>query len=491
MPAVSQRLILAGLVLIIVAPVLYYGAPYFVNSPDMFYVKAKVLQVQQGNIYADPITGYDTFHPPLYHVVLAGLSFLGWSIDVNLILLTIINVSLFVYFTYRLCSHLYDTNTAFIVCLLIPFIVEFMGSRNILLATSFNFSVPFFLGGLLVYLRSGTSYLRIGLAGLVWGIAFLISPVYLFLLALIFIRDVVITRQWRRFLILIGTFAVSIIPFFIHARVIISQNLHHSSTFALWRGLPDIAFFKNMLFEFVSPSVHDIASFSTLIAVVFMIVAGVIIIRRKKVIWFIPLSCVAYLLTYYHFSAQYAIRIELFISIFLIGVFVDGIQAQWLNRKMWLVPLIIIVGGSLFAQYKNVLDDYRRIESGWEDNQAITQNLVANLDIHLTDNEYVLCTKETYFRYIMPYKSVHALGAYRTMTYYQLDTIVASRLENDYGHVIQSLDYEEILKIANKYEMNAAVFSGRERKLPVYKTLASRWDPVYWDEYFIIMKRQD
>jgi hypothetical protein len=490
-PTVIQGLILGGLVLIIVAPVLYYGVPYFSIGPDIFYVKAKVIQVQQGNIFADPVTGYDTFHPPAYHVVLAWLVFWGLSIDFSMILITIVNVSLIIYLTFRLCSHLYDTKTAFFVCLLIPFIFEFMGSRNILLATSYNFSVPFFLGGLLLYLKSNKSYLHIALAGFVWGLAFLISPVYFFLLGLIFFRDIIVNRRWRRFFILTGVFAGTIIPFVIQAAAIISQNLHHSSTFTLWRGLPDIVFFKELFIEFLSPSVHNLLSIPALIAVTFIFAAIAIFIKRKRAMWFVPLGALAFLLTYYHFSGQYAIRIELFISIFIVAVVVDGLRALGLSNRIWLAPLILIVGVSMWAHYEDAIEDYRRVESGLEVYENVIRTLKPNLDSHLVDHEYVLCTKDTYFRYIMLYKPVHALGAYRTMKYYQLDTIVANRLEIDYWQLIQSHDYEEIVNIADKYGINAAVFCGPDRTLPVYKTLISRWPSVWWNEQFIILKRPD
>ena len=173
----KDTLLLSSLIAIILGPLLYYRLPWYVSAPDIFYVKAKVLQVLAGSLFTDPITGYVTFHPPYYHLFLSFLSLLGIEIDWALIIVTVLNVSLIFFFAFKMLEVTFDRKTAFFTCLLIPFIVEYMGCRNILLATSFYFSMPFYLAGLWLYLKSNEFLLLTTGSAVLWGLAFLISPV--------------------------------------------------------------------------------------------------------------------------------------------------------------------------------------------------------------------------------------------------------------------------------------------------------------------------
>jgi hypothetical protein len=233
----SHELILGLLVLVIVGPTLYYRMPFVPFSPDILYVKAKVLWVLRGDIFTDPITGLVTMHPPFYHLFLA--PFVAAGIDINLVmaLTTVFIVALIFFFTYKIIADQYDRDTAFWTCVMLPFIYQFMGPRNILLATSYNFSIPFYLAGLWLYLDATTSKRTTVAAGVLWGLTFLISPVYVFLIGLTFLYEAIIGRRFKRFFIISGTFAVTLIPFYVQMYVVYSKGLGGAATFALWRGI--------------------------------------------------------------------------------------------------------------------------------------------------------------------------------------------------------------------------------------------------------------
>jgi hypothetical protein len=95
-----RELVLVLFSLIIVAPMLYFGRPLHVLTPDIKYAKAKVLQLDIHHLYTDPVTGYDTFHPPYYYLVLAAGKEAGLSVDASLILMAVFNVFLIIFLSY-------------------------------------------------------------------------------------------------------------------------------------------------------------------------------------------------------------------------------------------------------------------------------------------------------------------------------------------------------------------------------------------------------
>ena len=100
--------ILMLLILAAIAPMFYYGTPFYESNPDIAYVKAKVLHVMEGNIFTDPISGYDTLHPPMYHIFIVPLKAIGLSFRIILIMVSIFNVSLTVFFAFKILAHLFD-----------------------------------------------------------------------------------------------------------------------------------------------------------------------------------------------------------------------------------------------------------------------------------------------------------------------------------------------------------------------------------------------
>ena len=89
----------------------------------------------------------------------------------------------------------------------------------------------------------------------------------------------------------------------------------------------------------------------------------------------------------------------------------------------------------------------------------------------------------------MAYTPVHNLGAYRTMEYYQLNPRISNQLESDYNRAMAADDITVIEDIAARYDIEAAVASGADMNKPLFKTLASHWNKVYQDRYFVIFKK--
>ena len=484
-----KEILLALVVLAVIAPLFYYGTPFYISSPDICYVKAKVLHVLEGDIFADPVSGYDTLHPPLYHIFLGFFKVFGLSLDTILILVTIFNVSLLFIFTFKIIEYVYDRAVAFLTSLLLLFIVEYMGCTGILLATSFYFSVSFYLCGLWLYLKSEKSLKLSIMASVFWGLTFFISPVYVFLLGLTFLYELLIARRYKRFLVMAAAFLVTISPYIIEAVHIYTSDLWGSAVFTFWRGVPDAAWWKGLCLEFISPTKGAWLSIPSAIHILFLLIAVAAIVRQRKVHWYIPVAALAYFLTSYHFSTQYAIRIHLFLSIFIVAVALDGLRRLKINKYILMAPVLAVMFFSLYAHYIHTSSYYRKERSTFEPYRVSGEALWASLDRHLVKGRYIFCTKDVYRYYIMTHFPAHSLGAYRTLEYFQLNSRIAEMLDNDYHAVINSVDYNFIESIADKYNIEAAIISGSDWQAPLFQVIAQLWTPVYEDEYFVIYKR--
>jgi hypothetical protein len=484
-----RKILLALVVLAIIMPLFYYGTPYCTSSPDICYVKAKVLHVMEGDIFADPVSGYDTLHPPLYHIFLGFFKAFGLSLDTILMLVTIFNVSLLFVFTFKIIEYVYDRAVAFLTSLLLLFIVEYMGYTGILLATSFYFSVSFYLCGLWLYLKSEKSLRLSIMASVFWGLTFFISPVYVFLLGLTFLYELLIARRYKRFLVMAAVFLVTISPYIIEAVHIYASDLWGSAVFTFWRGIPNMAWWKGLCLEFISPTKGSWLSIPSAIHILFLLLAVAAIVRQRKVHWFIPVAALAYFLTSYHFSTQYAIRIHLFLSIFIIATALAGLKHYKINRHILLLPVLVITVFSVYWHYDYISFYYEREKATFAPFQESGESLWANLNRHLVKGRYIFCTKDVYRYYIMTHFPAHSLGAYRTLEYFQLNSRVAEMLDNDYHAVINSADYEPIESIADKYNIETAIVSGDDWQAPLFQVIAQLWTPVYEDEYFVIYKR--
>jgi hypothetical protein len=479
------------LVLIILGPIFYYFEPWLNFSPDILYVKAKVFQILQGGVFTDPITGYNTFHPPFYHLFLAPFTVIGLSLETVLILITISNISLMFFFIFKVVEGSFDSETGFYTCLMIPFIVSCMGRGEILLASSFYFSVPFYLAGLWLYLKPEKSIRLAIVASGLWGIAFLVSPVYVFLLGLTFFYDFLVLNQRRRLLIMVATFLVTIAPFIIQGIYIYSQDLWGSSAFSIWRGFPDMHWWSSLVIRFISPSMGRLEIISSILHAVILITAIFIFIREKKIFWFIPILLLAYLLTFYHFSGQYASRIQIFLSVFVTAGVIHRFAQTLKNKNILVLTLSLVLIFSVIKHYAVAVPTYKIGEENRANLMLGGGKLYKVMDSYLVKNKYIFCTKFTHRWHILGRFPAHSLGAWRTMDYYQLNDRIAEMLETDYQAAFNSTDYELIKGIADKYDIDRALFSGDDENLPLSQTLLKRWQLVYADEYFYILSRPD
>ena len=484
-----NALILSAMVLIILAPVIYYHAPWFANGADVFYAKAKLLQVQQGHLFTDPITGYDTFHPPLFHIVLYALTTTGLSADSGLTLMTILQVILIFFFTYRIIKSSFNAETALYTGLLTLFIFEFMGSRNILLASSFNFSIPFFLWGLSLYLKSGDSRKRIIAISFLWGIAFLLSPVYLFLLIAIAVRDYITFRSYKRLGVASITFLITITLFIIQAITVYSQGLEHSRTFALWRGIPGMNYWGDFWLTLFTTNLYGLSNIFGWLSILMVLLFFATVAKMRRIDWLTTTAFIAFVFTYYNFSGQYAIRMKYFLFLPIVAQVIYFARYELKSRYPLVVLLTLMIPISIYAHYHSVMDDYKRWDRGYKANDRLGKDFWQNMDTFLENNEFILSTKNTYFRYVMIYKPIHMLGAYKTLDYFQLDSTIADEMETDYNLLTSTTDIDVVNNIADKYHARTAVFSGPDYNSQLFQTLAPRWPMVYRDKYFAVFKK--
>jgi len=485
-----HEVLLTLLVLAVVGPAMYYRAPLYVLQPDILYVKAKVMYVLRGMLFTDPITGYDTMHPPFYHLFLAPFVAVGISVDAVLKWVAIVNVALTFFFTFKVISHEFNSRTAFWTCLLLPFIVEFMGPRNILLSTSYFFSLPFYLAGLWLYLKSEKSVRGSIAAAALWGLTFLISPVFVFLLLLTFVYEVGFKRRYRRAFLMATVMGVILIPFIIQLYIVYSKGSWGATTFAFWRGVPDGEWRRASIVEFISPTKHLIMTFPALLHIGILAAAGIIVIKSRRVHWFVPLSLAAVILSFYHFSGQYAIRVQLFFSLFITASLLSTFEKAKIWKYMLMPAVVLIMFYSLYDHYYRLMYTSKGA-APYRDLQIVGQEFWSNMGDHLEKDSYVFCNNAAYLQYVMPYFPVHTLGGHRKLDYFQLPKHISDELGRDDQLAENSADYAVIDSIARKYNIKAAILTRTEVGVPLYETLVKYWPVVYRDVYFGILRKPE
>jgi len=474
---------------VLLAPVIYYATPLNVMDPDIQYVKGKLLWVQEGELYTDPVTGYPNFHPPYYHLLLSLFTRLGVPIDTLLVLVSICNVSLVVLFAYFINRRLYDRTTGIIVALLIPFIYRYMGHGNPFLATSFNFSIAFFLGGLLLCIKDTTSCKKAVITSVLWGVAFLVSPVYLFVVIMIFLYELFIKRAVRRAIVRIAAFVITISPFFVQASVVSRAGMASTSTFSLWRGIPGGGWISDLLVNILSPVEHDPFTWQAGIAVGITLFGVYGLIRTRRRYIFPSLAAAAYLLTAYTFSFQYAIRIHFFISLFLIGSAVYYLPRMPIRRYMAIAivsSMVLISFSGYLIRTTRYLSERREFIDAY---RAISEHFRENLGMYAIPGSYILATQYTYRDFILPNFRYHSLVAYRSGEYFQLSRKLAEEMRADYDRAIKSRDIGRINDVCDKYGIDIAVITWLDKNLPGIQTIEENWRRLHGDGYFFVYSR--
>ena len=485
-----KKLILAALVLVFLAPVFFYHMPLYYFSPDTLYVKAKILRVSEGDLFADPVTGFPNFHPPFYHLILSLFYRIGFSINLLLLLVTVFNSVLLFVFAYLILRVCFGSDISFYTSLTIPFIFQNLGPGQIFLATAFYFSLPFFLAGLWLHLRrSEASYQKI-LVPLLWGLAFLISPVYFFVIGFVFVYELLIKRDIKRFVIYTAVFLVTIIPFIYQTLTVSQSSMAGTGAFSIWRGLPDGQWFNSFFTYVLSPVDNKPLSWPVL-PVILLIVAGVIgYIKAGKKEPFVILAAIAYLFTAYNFNSHYATRVE-----FLAALLIGGYALQYLYRVIkskaaytGIIAMLVLMG--IIPHLMRNIEIYSNQVEDMPIYRQVTAGIKANLERFIRPDEFILASDRTYCDLIMPGIPAHGLLAYKTGEYYQLNSKIADEMRADYMELMGTDDTNLIEHFCRKYNIKTAVMSlGKESEFPVFQTIDANWETVYSDFYFKIYKR--
>jgi hypothetical protein len=484
-------ILIFGFVLI-AAPYLYYLTPQYFLSPDLIYVKAKALWVMNGHLYADPVTGIKTLHPPYYHLLLAAFMRLGVQIDTLLFWISLINVFLIGLFAYLILRKLFPPDSAAITVLLIPFINRYMGSSYLFLASSFTFSLPIFLAGLWLFLRERTTIGISILTALLWGLAFLISPGYLFLIGLGFLYDIYRRRDFRRVFIMVGTFIITIIPFFYQAYVVLSfyaaNSLGRASTFAFWRGLPDLAWIGLLLQKFVAPGDRVFLDWHTFLVIAVLAAATIGYLRSKNRHAFPLIALAAYVLTFYHFSFQYASRVLYIFSIFAVAYAVQWLASQRKYRYPAYAAVALLVLFSTTDQVVRSLDYYAQRAAPYASFKIIESKVHPKLLQYLHPGRFVLASDRGYRNFILPYFPARSLIGARSGEYFQLPDFLAEEMKNNHEVLMTSMSRDTINQLCILYGINDAV-SFFDDSSVVFQQLKGWWQEVYADKFLTIYHR--
>jgi len=489
MKARKQILIILVFAAVISGPIVYFGVPKFYLSPDILYVKAKVMWVGAGHLFTDPVSGYPTFHPPYYHLILSWLVKLGFGLDLLLVAISIINVLLMSWFGFLALREVFDDTTALLTILLLPVINYFLGPRYLFLASSFSFSVPFYLLGLWLYLKDkGT--LREASAALAWGIAFLLSPGYFFLILLCFIYELLFRRDYRRFIIMAGVFLVAIIPFLYQAYYLSAAGLTGTSVFAFWRGLPGFSWLVGLISHFLAPASGVGLDWELIVGIPILIIGILAYYRASNRHPFPAMAAIAYILTYYHYNAQYASRILFILFLFLTAYAVHWLlSANWNRKLAYLICAVWIAFGAAYMSWHSI-QYYQHRTKEFVGYRLLTERMKPALEENLDPGSFILADAGIYLANIMTFVPVHALVAYYSGEYFQLNTEISSEMRTDYDSLMTSIDGQRIDSLCDKYGIRKAVYRYGQVEFPVFETIRKDWQILVDDEFFKIYQRR-
>jgi len=481
-------LVLGAAFLVMSVSIVYVGITPYLTSPDLSYVKAKSIWVLNGHLYNDPVTGVPTFHPPYYHLILSWFMRLGIHIDAILMVVSLLNalaLGVFVFLTVRAA---FNTTTAGLVVLLIPFINRYMGSDYLFLASSFTFSLPIFFAGLWLYVRKESTTLHHVAASICWGAAFLISPGYLFLLGFTFLYEMIVVRNYRRLSLMAITFLVIVSPIFYQAHVVNNSNVGTTTTFSLWRGAPGPDWLGSLLARMLAPTTGDIID-RHVPAVLAIIVIGVIgYMRDGRHHPFPIIALAAFVFTFYHFNGQYASRIYYVLSIFTAA---HGIY--WLSRSrkfrtigyaLFMVAALYGIGNHLAQTY----DDMDQKQADYRVFQRLISRLQPALRQHVPPTSFVLTDAKTYNYFVMPYYPVRGLLAHKSGEYFQLPERLSEEMLKHYNAVMKSTDRRVIEYICSVYDIYYAVWTAGA-DFPVFDEIFGWWEPIAVEADFRIYRR--
>ena len=486
-----QEWLLVAFATVYIWPLLHHLSPLYWMYPDIQYVKAKVLWVAAGDLYGDPVTGQPTFHPPYYHLLLNMMTGLGIGIRRLLWGVSLVNVSLMIFFVFKIVREAFGRDCAFWAVLLLPFLLNYMGPNNPFLPSTFYFSLPFYLAGLWLYVRPKSSRLSLWAAiGALWGTAFLISPVYLFLIGFTFIHEIFFIRDRRRSAIFAGTFLIVIIPFFVQAAVVWKAGMTSTESFSFWPGLPDFEWLQKFFAHLISPSDPGNIGWQAGVTSILMISGIYAISKSCPAHPFVYIAALAYLFTAFHFRAQYSGRILIFLTLFMTGHLIAYIR----NRRTLRIAataLGLLLAGYGMADHLVTNEGRYAVQEKDEVNYSVLCDGLRSILYDVTEpGSTILASDKIYLHYIMPEFRIHGLVAYRTGEYFQVGHELSESIQHDYELLMRASNPATIEWLCNKYQITVAVVSEfRDRDKIGFRTIAGYWRLVHRNKFFRIYQR--
>jgi len=238
-------------------------------------------------------------------------------------LVTVSNITLMVLFTYHILKRQFGPDIALWSIFLIPLWVEFIRTGSMYLPAAFQFSIPIYLAGLWFFLYRDVTRGAI-LTGVLWGLAFMISPWYLFLIAFPLLYRLIFNRRTRKFLITSAAILITLIPFYIQIFVVLSKEMYGTTAFTLWPGLPGQKFLATLFSDFIVPADQGLADPIIWVALAVTVIGIWQLFRSNGLRWFVVtvfvaeiFTAVAEIFTAYNYYPGYADRVHFILGLML------------------------------------------------------------------------------------------------------------------------------------------------------------------------------
>jgi hypothetical protein len=487
----KAKYIIPAFIVLLLGPLFYFHMPLHITTPDIQFAYAKILRILHGELFSDPVTGYPSFHPPYYYLILAAFARIGFSINFLFFMVAVSNVALLVIFMYQILKRYFDPDIALLSILLIPLWAEFIRTGTMYLPAAYQFSVPIYLAGLWVFLCRNDTRGAI-FTGLLWGLAFIISPWYLFVVAFPLLYRLIFKRRVREFIITTVTLLIALIPFYIQIYVVVSHNMYGTTAFSLWHGFPGIKFAATLAHDFLMPADQGWGDRIIWIALVITIIGIWQLCRSNGLRWFIITIAVAEIFTAYNYYSGYADRVHMILCLFLSPYAVKFLLGLPYRKFVTVALIIIVAGYGVYRHYDHVLKRYdvQKLALRFQD-RKLAFGVLDHLKKYVKPDDYMIVSDEAYRFNIMPNMLAHALVAWRSGEYFQLKSSVSEQLNKDYNMLMDCDDEACLNYICNKYNMHVALSWGpaEMKAYAVFRLLDRVWIRVYADPYYRIYVR--
>jgi hypothetical protein len=154
------------------------------------------------------------------------------------------------------------------------------------------------------------------------------------------------------------------------------------------------------------------------------------------------------------------------------------------------LTLFILYG--VYHHYHATLDEYTvQNESTESYVTQINAGCIDQLGRYVGPDDYILATSETYRTFVLPNLAVHALKAWHSGEYFQLESSTSSTLEKDYAELMLCRDTVCLNRFCEKYDLRIALLHAKTelRDYPVFQVIDRTWDVVSGSPFFRIYRR--